>query len=74
MEASPLLGIDIWFIVKIFFLIAIAVYIVFAFVIVRQTRLMTDTVEVGFEFPIRLVAFIHLAFAIGTFILALLIL
>jgi hypothetical protein len=64
------IGIDIWFITKILFLFAIAIYIVFALVIVRQVGLMTRTLRVGFEFPIQLVAFGHLLFAIGIFILA----
>lgn len=74
MMATPFLGIDIWFIAKILFLIAIGIYIVFALVVVRQVNLMIRTLEVGFEFPIRLVAIGHLLFAIGTFILALVIL
>lgn len=64
----------LWFVVKLFFLFAIAIYIVFAFVIVRQVGLMTKTLEIGFEIPIKLIAWGHLLFAIGTFVLALVIL
>lgn len=70
----PLLGISIWVIAKILFLIAIVVYIIFALVVVRQVNLMVDTLEVGFETPIRLFAWGHLLFSIGVLILALLIL
>jgi len=70
----PGMALSVWFVVKIFFLIAIGVYIVFAFVVVRQVGLMTDTLEVGFETPVRIVAWGHLLFAIGILILAILIL
>lgn len=67
----PVIGVSVWFIVKIFFLIAIGVYDLFAIVVVRQVQLMTDTLEVGFETPIRLLSLLHLLVAIGVFILAL---
>ena len=74
MLTLPALGASIWFIVKIFFLIAIFVYIVFAGVIVRQVGLMIETLEVGFETPIKIFAWGHFLFAIGVLILAILIL
>ncbi|MEK7525955.1 MAG: DUF5657 family protein [Patescibacteria group bacterium] len=74
MEAIVLTGFDIWAIVKILFLFAIAIYVVFAIVVVRQVGLMTKTLEVGFEIPIKFIAWLHLLFALGTFVLALLIL
>ena len=70
----PLVGVSIWAIVKILFLIAILVYIIFAGVVVKQVSLMIDTLEVGFETPIRLFAWGHFLFSIGILILALLIL
>lgn len=70
----PVFGLSIWFFAKILFLIAIVVYIIFALVVVRQVGLMTDTLEVGFETPVRIVAWGHLLFAIGILILAILIL
>ncbi len=70
----PAAGVSIWFFAKILFLIAIVVYIIFALVVVRQVGLMTDTLEVGFEMPVRIVAWGHLLFAIGILILAILIL
>lgn len=66
--------IDIWFFAKIFFLLAILTYVVFASVVVRQVYLMTTTLEVGFETPIRVLAWVHLAAAILIFLFALLIL
>lgn len=70
----PILDISIWPIVKIMFLVGLGVYVLFSFVVVRQVQLMTDTLEVGFETPIRLLAIVHLLVAVGVFILALLIL
>lgn len=67
-------NIDIWNIAKYPVLFALALYIVFAIVIVRQVRIMTDTLEVGFEFQIKIIAWGHLFFAVGTFIVALLVL
>lgn len=67
-------GIPILAIGKIFVLIALAIYIVFALVVVRQVKLMTSTIEVGFEFFIKLIAWAHLIFAIFIFITALIIL
>jgi hypothetical protein len=74
MEFFAALGINIWLITKILFLLAIGIYIIFALVIVRQVGLMTRTLKAGFEFPIQFVALVHLLFAIGTFVLAFLIL
>ena len=74
MQDLPDLVFNVWPIVKVMFLVAIGVYIVFAVVVVRQVNLMIKTLEVGFEIPIKLIAWGHLLFAIGTFILALLIL
>lgn len=65
---------SIWPILKIFIIILMVIYIVFAFVVVRQVQLMTDTLEVGFEPQLRLLTFIHLLFAIAVLIFALIIL
>ena len=70
----PIIGISVWAIVKVFFLIALGLYILFSLIVIRQIQLMTDTLEVGFEAPIRLVGLIHLVVAISVFVLALLIL
>lgn len=74
METIPLLGISVWLVVKIFVMLALAIYIVFALVVLKQISLMISTVEMGFSLPIRLIGWAHLLFAIGIFILALIIL
>lgn len=65
---------SIWFLAKILFLVGLFVYVIFAGVVVRQVYLMTETLEVGFEAPVKLLAWLHLIVAVGIFILALLVL
>lgn len=67
-------ALPVWGIAKVLVLIALAVYFVFALVVVRQVGIMTKTLEVGFELPIKMIALIHLLFAIGVFVLGLVIL
>lgn len=74
METIPLLGISIWLIAKIFVLIGLLLYLAFSLVVIRQVQLMIETVEVGFEAPIKFLAYVHLAFAVLVLILALIIL
>lgn len=62
---------DLWFIVKLLFLFALVIYLIFALVVVRQVYLMTETVKVGFEFPVRIIAWIFLFGALGVFLIAL---
>lgn len=70
----PLIGISIWTITKVFFLVAIAIYVVFAFVMVKQVNLMTDTLEVDFETSIRIISYLHLIFSVVVFVVALILL
>lgn len=70
----PIIGISLWLVVKVFALIALLIYIIFSLVIVRQVNLMTETLEVGFEAPLKLAAIVHVVLAIGVFALALIIL
>lgn len=74
METIPLTGLSVWLIAKIFVLIALGLYIVFAAVIVKQVNLMIKTIKVGFEAPIKFVAWGHLLFALGIFVVATIIL
>ncbi len=65
---------SIWPIVKILVIILLGIYIVFAYVIVRQVQLMTDTLVIGFEKQLKFLAFIHFLFAIAVLIFSILIL
>ncbi len=71
---NPIFGISIWLVVKIAALILLSMYLIFALIVVRQTKLMTSTLTLGFEAPIILLSYIHLAFAILVFLAALIIL
>ncbi len=64
----------VWGIAKILVLIALGIYLIFALVVIRQVGIMTKTLEVGFELPIKMIALVHLLFAVGVFILGLVIL
>lgn len=61
-------------ILKVFILIGLAVYSIFAVVMVRQEHLMSDVLEESFEPVLKLLVYIHLLAAIATFLLALAIL
>jgi len=74
MMINPVVGISIWLIIKIAALILLGLYIVFSLVVVRQTKLMTDTLSLGFEALIIMIGYIHLAFAVLVFFAALIIL
>lgn len=71
---DSILGVSIWFLIKIATLILLGLYLVFALVVVRQTKLMTSTITLGSEGLIILLGYIHLAFAILVFLAALFIL
>lgn len=74
MSNIPFLNISIWTIVKIFVLIGFAIYGVFAVVLVRQVKLMTETLDAGLDEFVKFLSYVHLAFAVLVFILALIIL
>jgi hypothetical protein len=71
---NPIFGISVWLVVKIAALIALGLYLVFSLIVVRQTKLMTSTLTLGFETPIILLSYIHLAFAVLVLLAALIIL
>jgi len=74
METLPIIGISMWAIIKTFALILLGIYLIFGLVVVRQVKMMTDTLQLGFETLAKVLAFAHLAFAILVFLTALIIL
>lgn len=68
------LGFTIWAVVKILILIFLAIYIIFALVLIKQVTLMTTTLEVGFETQLKLLSYLHFLFAIAVFAFAIIIL
>lgn len=61
-------------IIKIFALFGMSVYSIFALVVVKQVNHMTDTLEVGFETPLRIIAFAHFLLALGVLVAVLVLL
>ena len=74
MNPTQVSSMPIWGFAKVLVIIGLLVYIAFAFVVVKQVKMMTDTLEVQLEEPIKLMTRIHLALAIGVLILAIVIL
>jgi hypothetical protein len=72
MQALPI--INIWPVVKIFVLFGLTLYLIFALVVIRQVQLMTKTIKMNFEAPVKILALVHLLFAIAVFLFALIIL
>lgn len=69
-----ILGITIWQVLKVFILIFLALYIIFAIVVIRQIGLMVKTIYAGLEGRIKLLGYFHLLFAIAVFVFAIIIL
>lgn len=69
---NSLLNLDIWAIGKFFVLIGMAVYVVFAFLVVRQVKLMTEVVSGMLTNFLRFVSWVFFLFSIVVFILTLL--
>ncbi|OGM18695.1 hypothetical protein A2686_03375 [Candidatus Woesebacteria bacterium RIFCSPHIGHO2_01_FULL_38_10] len=65
---------SVLFLIKIAVWAFLTIYLIFAGVVVRQVKLMTETLEVGFEKGIRFIALFHLIVAFSVFALALIIL
>ena len=61
----------VWLIVKIAAVIGLVIYLIFAFIVMKQVNLMTETLEVDFEKPIKVVATLPFIFAIFVLIFAL---
>lgn len=74
MENFLLTGFNMWILIKAFTLVLLVMYLIFAFVIIRQVKLMTSTLQLGIEVPVKFLSYLHLAFAILVFLSALIIL
>ncbi len=63
-----------WLLIKAFSLVLLGIYLIYAMVIIRQVKLMTDTLHVGFEAPVKFLSYFHLVFAFLVFVATLVIL
>ena len=71
---NTILNINVWGIAKLFVLIGLAVYVVFAFIVVRQVKLMTEVVSGILTGILRLVSWILFLFSVFIFLFVLLLL
>ena len=69
-----LLSIQIRNVVKLIASLTILLYIVFAWIVVRQVNLMAKTLMVPIDLPIKIVAWLHLGLSIFVFLISLVIL
>jgi len=68
---TTILNINIWGIGKLFVLIGLAVYCVFAFIVVRQVKIMTNVVSGIMTGLLRLISWFFFLFSIFVFIFVL---
>jgi hypothetical protein len=62
----------LWLVVKILFVIGLALYLVFPILVIRQIKAFDRILGFYvFDWPLRLIAWIHLAVAVLVFLLAL---
>jgi hypothetical protein len=74
MEVFSDLGLTLSLLIKVATLLFFGFYIAFSAIVVKQVNLMTQTLEVGFETPVKVVAYFHFALSVAVFLLALFIL
>lgn len=67
-------SINIWGVGKVFVLIGLAVYVIFAFIVVRQVKLMTEVVSGILTNFLRIISWLFFLFSIFVFVFVLLIL
>jgi len=65
---------SVWAIIKVLVLVFISIYIIFALVLIKQVKLMTTTIEIGFESQLKFLSILHFLFSIAVLIFSILIL
>lgn len=74
-RVEPLVSTDaLFFGLKLLFLLAFFLYVIFAFIAARQIQIMRNTIMTSFSSLLQIVGYLHLAFAVGVFLLFLIIL
>ncbi len=61
-------NLSVWGVFKLLILFALALYLVFAVVVIRQVKLMTNTFKTGYETWLRSISWLHLILVIGIFL------
>lgn len=65
---------SLWLVIKIGYLIAFLLYVLFAVVVMAQVKQMTKTIDAGMNGKLLIVSRFHLLLAVGLFMLALVVL
>ena len=65
---------SLWLVIKMGYLIAFLLYVLFAVVVMAQVKQMTKTIDAGMNGKLLTASKIHLLFALGLFGLALVVL
>jgi len=69
-----ILTLQVWDVAKVFVCFTFLLYVIFAFVVLRQVNLMARTLAVPIDLSIKTAAWLHLGLAIVAFLLALMVL
>lgn len=67
-------GPETWFFVKIMIVVFMGLYTVFAFVVIKQVQLMISTLELGFEWFIKISSYVHFIIVVFLLIASLIVL
>ena len=65
---------SLWLVIKIGYLIAFLLYVLFAVVVMAQVKQMTKTIDAGMNGKLLVASRFHLLLAVGLFMLALVVL
>lgn len=68
---NSIIGFSIWGVAKFLIILALIIYLIFAFVVVKQIKMMTKVVSGELDFPIKILGWLHFLFAICIIFLAL---
>jgi len=71
---SFLLSVNVWSVAKLLVLSGLLLYLVFAFVIIRQVNLMSQALAGTFALPLKTIAWAHFLLAMAVFLLGLVLL
>jgi hypothetical protein len=74
MNDLAIIGSSLSLVAKIGIIIFLIVYLIFSYAVSKQVKIMTDTLEVGFETQIKAMALIHLILSAVVLIIAIIIL
>lgn len=70
MDFSNFLVIDnLYLLIKMFMIIGLAMYLVFAVLVIRQVQMMKQSLQGILELPFELMAYIHLVISIAVLLL-----